>query len=53
MISSHASSYHFIDPHILAAIADLRLLAKTVVDGFMLGANQSPSRRVGIGLEFN
>ncbi len=45
------SSYRFIDPHILAAISDLRLLAKTVVDGFMLGANQSP--RPGVGLEFN
>jgi uncharacterized protein (DUF58 family) len=45
------SSYRFIDPHILAAIADLHLLAKTVVDGFMLGANQSP--KPGVGLEFN
>jgi uncharacterized protein (DUF58 family) len=46
-----ATSYRFIDPHILAAISDLHLLAKTVVDGFMLGANQSP--RPGVGLEFN
>jgi len=45
------SSYRFIDPHILAAISDLHLLAKTVVDGFMLGANQSP--KPGVGLEFN
>jgi len=45
------SSYRFIDPHILAAISDLHLLAKTEVDGFMLGANQSP--RPGVGLEFN
>lgn len=45
------SSYRFIDPHILAAISDLHLLAKTVVEGFMLGANQSP--RPGVGLEFN
>lgn len=45
------SSYRFIDPHILAAISDLQLLAKTVVDGFMLGANQSP--QPGVGLEFN
>lgn len=51
MISLKTSSYRFIDPHILAAIADLHLLAKTVVDGFMLGANQSP--RPGVGLEFN
>jgi len=45
------SSYRFIEPHTLAAISDLRLLAKTVVDGFMLGANRSP--RPGVGLEFN
>ncbi len=47
----HVSSYRFIDPHILAAISDLHLLAKTVVDGFMLGANQSPIP--GAGLEFS
>ncbi len=45
------SNYRFIDPHVLAAISDLHLLAKTVVDGFMLGANQSPLS--GAGLEFN
>jgi len=45
------SAYRFIDPHILAAISDLQLLAKTVVDGFMLGAHQSPLS--GVGLEFN
>lgn len=47
----HVSSYRFIAPHILAAISDLHLLAKTVVDGFMLGANQSPIP--GAGLEFS
>lgn len=46
-----ATNYRFIDPHVLAAISDLHLLAKTVIDGFMLGANQSP--RPGVGLEFN
>ena len=46
-----SANYRFIDPHILAAISDLHLLAKTVVDGFMLGANLSP--RPGVGLEFN
>jgi uncharacterized protein (DUF58 family) len=45
------SAYRFIDPHLLAAIANLPLLAKTVVDGFMLGAHQSP--RAGAGQEFN
>ncbi|MGH7455044.1 MAG: DUF58 domain-containing protein, partial [bacterium] len=47
----HVSSYRFIAPHILAAISDLHLLAKTVVDGFMLGTNQSPFP--GAGLEFS
>ncbi len=45
------SAYRFIDPHILAAISNLPLLAKTVVEGFMLGAHQSP--RPGAGQEFN
>jgi uncharacterized protein (DUF58 family) len=45
------SSYRFIDPRILTAIADLHLIAKAVVDGFMLGAHHSP--KSGAGLEFN
>jgi len=44
-------SYQFIEPHALAAIANLQLIAKTVVDGFMLGLHQSP--KSGVGLEFN
>lgn len=45
------SSYRFIDPRTLATIHDLALLAKTVVDGFMLGKHLSP--KPGAGLEFN
>lgn len=45
------ASYRFIDPRVLAAIANLQLVAKTVVDGFMLGLHQSP--KSGVGLEFN
>lgn len=45
------SSYRFIDPRILSSISDLQLVAKTVVDGFMLGVHQSP--KPGVGLEFN
>ncbi|MGH7491085.1 MAG: DUF58 domain-containing protein [bacterium] len=45
------SAYRFIDPHVLAAISNLPLLAKTVVDGFMLGAHQGP--QPGAGQEFN
>ncbi|MFQ5637604.1 MAG: DUF58 domain-containing protein [bacterium] len=45
------STYKFIDPHTLAAISNLQLVAKTVVDGFMLGGHQSP--KLGLGLEFN
>lgn len=45
------SSYRFIDPVTLASISNLELLARTVVDGFMLGVHQSPIP--GVGLEFN
>ena len=45
------SSYRFIEPRILSSISDLTLLAKTVVDGFMLGVHQSP--KPGAGLEFS
>ena len=45
------TSHRFIDPRALAAISRLSLLAKTVVDGFMLGVQRS--KHVGAGLEFN
>lgn len=45
------TAYRFIDPRALAAIARLELIAKTVVDGFMLGLHQSP--RTGTGLAFS
>lgn len=41
----------FIQPETLATIKDLSLLAKTVVEGFMAGQNQSLRR--GAGLEFS
>ena len=44
-------AHRFIDPHALAAIKDLALIARTVVDGFMFGGHQS--RMAGAGLEFN
>lgn len=45
------SSHKFIDPEVLATIKDLPLLAKTVVEGFLSGQNQSLRR--GAGLEFS
>jgi uncharacterized protein (DUF58 family) len=45
------SKEKFIDPKILATIKDLPLLAKTVVEGFLSGQNQSLRR--GAGLEFS
>jgi uncharacterized protein (DUF58 family) len=45
------SSHKFIDPQVLATIKDLPLLAKTVIEGFMAGQNQSLRR--GAGLEFS
>ncbi len=46
-----ATNYRFIHPATLAAIGDLSLVARTVVDGFMYGAH--PSRMPGAGLEFS
>ena len=43
--------YRFIQPSALAAVRDLPLVARTVVDGFMYGAHQS--RMPGAGLEFS
>lgn len=45
------SKEKFIDPQVLATIRDLPLLAKTVVEGFLSGQNQSLRR--GAGLEFS
>jgi uncharacterized protein (DUF58 family) len=44
-------SYRFLSPQTLAAIRDLELAARTVVDGFMYGVH--PSRSPGPGLEFS
>ncbi len=43
--------YRFIRPATLAAIRDLTLVARTVVDGVMYGVH--PSRMPGAGLEFS
>ncbi|MHA6246302.1 DUF58 domain-containing protein [Pontibacter sp. CAU 1760] len=45
------SKERFILPEVLATIKDLPLLARTVVEGFMAGQNQSLRR--GAGLEFS
>ncbi|SIT88568.1 DUF58 domain-containing protein [Pontibacter indicus] len=45
------AGHKFIDPKVLATIKDLPLLAKTVVEGFLSGQNQSIRR--GAGLEFS
>ena len=41
----------FLDPEALAAIRDLELLARTVVEGFLVGRHRDP--RPGAGVEFN
>jgi uncharacterized protein (DUF58 family) len=46
-----AATPRFIDPQTLAALGDLTLVARTVVDGFMYGVH--PSRLPGAGLEFS
>jgi len=45
------ASYRYIDPKTLAALGDLALTARTVVDGFMYGVHHS--RMPGAGLEFS
>lgn len=32
----------YLDPHVLASISNLELVAKTVVDGFISGLHRSP-----------
>jgi uncharacterized protein (DUF58 family) len=39
----------FLDPKVMMAIKDLSLVAKTTVDGFLTGMNQSTLRGPGIG----
>lgn len=50
-MSAPSSGYRFADPRALAALRDLALAARTVVDGLMLGVHGS--RRPGAGLEFS
>jgi uncharacterized protein (DUF58 family) len=40
----------FLDPKVLAAIGNLELLARTVVDGFLHGQHRSP--KLGLSMEF-
>ncbi len=46
-----SGSYRFLPPSTLAALGDLELAARTVVDGLMYGVH--PSRLPGPGLEFS
>lgn len=50
-MSSAAPLPHSIDPKTLAALGDLTLAARTVVDGFMFGVHHN--RIPGTGLEFS
>lgn len=50
-MSNAAARSRFLDPKTLAALGDLTLAARTVVDGFMYGVH--PSRMPGAGLEFS
>src|SRR5690349_24406965 len=43
-------SQRFLDPHVLASISGLELIAKTVVDGFVAGLHRSPD--FGFSQEF-
>lgn len=50
-MSATVGGYRFADPRALAALRDLSLAARTVVDGLMLGVHTS--HRAGAGLEFS
>ena len=50
-MSRTVRGYRFVDLRALAALRDLELAARAVVDGFMLGAHVS--HRSGAGLEFS
>lgn len=50
-MSATVGGYRFADPRALAALRDLALAARTVVDGLMLGIHTS--HRAGAGLEFS
>lgn len=45
------ASRQFLSPKVLASFRDLRLVAKTVVDGALMGLH--PSKRSGAGMEFS
>lgn len=49
-IHDQLPSTSFLDPKVLAAIGDLELLARTVVDGFLHGVHRSA--RLGLSMEF-
>ncbi|HWP85554.1 MAG TPA: DUF58 domain-containing protein [Terriglobia bacterium] len=42
--------YRYLDPKVLSRIANLQLIAKTVVTGFVLGLHRSP--QTGVSIEF-
>lgn len=50
-MSTAVGAHRYLDPRALAALRDLSLVARTVVDGLMLGAHTS--HRAGAGLEFS
>jgi uncharacterized protein (DUF58 family) len=46
-----SQAYRFIDPHAIASISDLHLVARTIVDGFLFGEHGSVVP--GAGIEFS
>src|SRR5215218_6290158 len=50
MVEQDKSLGRFLDPRVLARIANLELLAKTVVGGFINGLHRSP--HLGLSLDF-
>ena len=49
-IEAGIEGQRFLDPKVLSRIANLQLIAKTVVNGFLLGLHRSP--QTGVSVEF-
>jgi uncharacterized protein (DUF58 family) len=48
--TAHATHGRYIDPHVLASIGNLQIVARSVVDGFINGLHRAP--HLGLSLDF-
>src|SRR6266403_1921889 len=50
MATTATSEQRFLDPRVLARLSNLQLVAKTVVEGFLIGLHRSPY--FGVSIDF-